>query len=688
VKAPVARIASVFALLLAAGLLVVPAVASRPELVGCDNGRSYAGIEDLGSELFAGVRAVVTPTTRFSGLDRKYEFVSGWVAIGDKRRGYIELALRSSGSGENVFASMAWQGQRAHYQPLYPRSYIPWRVNEPHSLVIERAGSRSRWRLAIDGGTVKSLALAGSARGLRFPRVYLTAKNQSQPCNNRGQFLFTEMYVKSAGTGQWMPFDGAARSGFTSSDYPMKRLSNTSFIAGSGVEGSSSWLLVYGSGLMIALLVSVALVLVWTRRSYYRDVGLTLRLLGVTFLLVALQLPFFLLGVIWVYGQTSSLAAAALACLIELCLALTVPYFANRAILDGVRARVVDRSEAPTLHDLVERICALVDLPKPRIAIVESSIPNAFASGTGAKATIAVSEGLMGELELHELEAVVAHELAHIANGDAYVMTILSLPGALLSKLIAPFINAPSELKTTRAKVAAYFAVFSLPLMFLAWLAWTLSTLLVFSISRYREFVADRTAALIVGAPENVMSALVHIGDKLERIPDRDLRQIASADAFFIVALPSSGAITLNPSRMFPSHPPLTHRLDRLSAAARHSRHALGSASARSQMRSTRASNPAAWVALAFGVTTLLMLVPEIGSQKWTMLAIAAFVVSAYGMPFAVHALARAQRGATGYPYAATGLILCLVPWLAFMLGAVSFVVASSLHWVQLIQRT
>jgi heat shock protein HtpX len=682
-------VARICVLLVGSAVLAVPAAESRPGLFGCKQGRSYAGIEDVSGGRFAGVRAVARANGTFSGLDRKSDWMAGWIALGYRPRGDVELALRSTGLPRRVAVSTHWQGRRTHDEPLRVFSYVPWTVDQPHSLLIERIGSSSNWRLEVDGGTTRVVSIPGSAKGLSSPRVYLTAMNAERPCDNRGKFLFTEIYVKSTRGGNWMPFSRSARAGFTTTTYPVRRLSRTSFLAGSGVTEGISWLRIYGAGLVVALLSAMGLVVTWSRRSFAMDRSLFLRMLAVSSLLVAAYLPFLALGVVWVYGRTSSLQDAIFAAVVELGCLASMPLLANRAVLKAARACIVGRDQSPELHDALERLCALTNLPKPRLAIIPSNAPNAFAAGTGTRATIAVSEGLLTVLAPQELEAVLAHELAHIANGDAYAMTILNAPGALIARIIEPFIVAPTGLKTTRGRVFGYLAVFLFPLVLIAWLTWSLGALLVAWLSRYREFIADRGAAHLTGAPEQLMSALVRIAAELERIPDRDLRGLASTNAFLIVPVPTeSQGLTLHPAQMFPSHPNLGQRLDRLAAAVRKTGRSVAPPQEQSpSSRGRRPTNRAAWIALAFGLVSASLSVPGIIPASRTITSAIAIFVFFVGSPLAFHALAKAQRGAAALPCAAVALALCLMPWLVYALGAFSYVIASSLHWVHIIQR-
>jgi heat shock protein HtpX len=216
---------------------------------------------------------------------------------------------------------------------------------------------------------------------------------------------------------------------------------------------------------------------------------------------------------------------------------------------------------------MVERLCALSDLPKPRVAIVDSDVPNAFATGRNPKhAAVAVTTGLWRRLEPQEVEGVLAHELSHIANRDVLIMTVASF-FAMLAALL-----------TRIGMYAGMFGGFggrdsnsnnALPVWLIVTLVsivvYALSFVLIRTISRYREYAADRGSALITGAPEYLMSALQKISSDIMRIPQRDLREVAGMNAFFIV--PTS--VKQRTAELFMSHPPLEKRLAALSEIAR-----------------------------------------------------------------------------------------------------------------------
>jgi heat shock protein HtpX len=239
-------------------------------------------------------------------------------------------------------------------------------------------------------------------------------------------------------------------------------------------------------------------------------------------------------------------------------------YTSDKLALAASGAKVVSREEAPELHQMVERLCAMADLPKPRVAVIPTDVPNAFATGRSPKhAAVAVTEGLWRRLEPREVEGVLAHELSHIGNRDVLIMTVASF-FAMLAGLLTRFGLYGGMFgggdRNRDGGVPIWLIVFVVSIV-----TYVLSYLLIQLISRYREFAADRGAALITGAPENLMSALQKIASDMTRIPQRDLRQVETMNAFFII--PTS--VKSMAGQLFSSHPPLEKRLAALAEIAR-----------------------------------------------------------------------------------------------------------------------
>jgi heat shock protein HtpX len=294
------------------------------------------------------------------------------------------------------------------------------------------------------------------------------------------------------------------------------------------------------------------------RRSYGRDAGLTLRMLSTTALLGLLYVVF---GAFLVSYLNFGLAPMLV---IVLGIAFFQYYTSDKLALAAAGAKVVTREQAPALHDMVERLCAMADLPKPKIAIMNTPVPNAFATGRSPKhAAVCVTQGLWDRLEPKEVEGVLAHELSHIANRDVLIMTVASffaMLAALLTRfgLYAGMFGGGGRRNNNGPPVW-------LIVVAVAAVTYLISFILIRMISRYREYAADRGSALITGAPEYLMSALQKISSQMTLIPNQDLRQVQGMSAFFIIPAKARGAA----SELFMDHPPLEKRIAALAAIAR-----------------------------------------------------------------------------------------------------------------------
>jgi heat shock protein HtpX len=293
------------------------------------------------------------------------------------------------------------------------------------------------------------------------------------------------------------------------------------------------------------------------RKAYGRDFGLSARMLVTTFLLGLLYVVFFVVLLQLLNGGIGLVLA------IMVGFAFLQYFTSDRIALAASGAKIVERDQAPELHDMVERLCAMADLPKPRIAVVPSDVPNAFATGRSPKkAVVAVTEGLWRRLEPREVEGVIAHELSHVANRDVAIMTIasfFSMVAAMLTRfgLYAGMFSGGGNRDSNSAPVWLIMLIVSI-------IVYAISYILIMTISRYREYAADRGAALITGAPEYLMSALQKIASEMTRIPQRDLREVAGMNAFFIV--PTNWKQSFG--ELFMTHPPLEKRLAKLSEIA------------------------------------------------------------------------------------------------------------------------
>ena len=299
------------------------------------------------------------------------------------------------------------------------------------------------------------------------------------------------------------------------------------------------------------------------RKAYGRDAGLSLRMLLTGTMLGLLYVVF---AVVLFNVLNVGLAPMLV---IVLGLAFFQYFTSDKLALRASGAKIVGRDEAPELHDMVERLCAMADIPKPRIAIVDTDVPNAFATGRSPKhAAVAVTTGLWERLEPKEVEGVLAHELSHVANRDVLVMTVASFFAMLAGMLTRFGLYAGmfgggyggGRRDNTNNGIPVWLIV-----LLVSVVTYFLSQLLILAISRYREYAADRGSALITGAPEYLMSALQKISGQMAMIPQRDLREVQAMNAFFIVPASVKAAT----AELLMDHPPLEKRIAALAEIAR-----------------------------------------------------------------------------------------------------------------------
>jgi heat shock protein HtpX len=244
---------------------------------------------------------------------------------------------------------------------------------------------------------------------------------------------------------------------------------------------------------------------------------------------------------------------------------LAVQYwFADKIALYAMHAQVVSEQEAPRLHAVVDRLCALADMPKPRVAIANTDIPNAFATGRNPKhAVVCATAGLLRRLDEPELEAVLAHELSHVAHRDVAVMTAagaLGIMAGLLTRVM--FYSELFGGFEDDRRGGGQIILFEMAVMLLSMIVYAISFLLTRALSRYRELAADRSGAILIGKPSLLASALVKVTGDMARIPTRDLRKAEPMNAFFFAPALTNG---LSLSTLFATHPPLEKRLEQLS---------------------------------------------------------------------------------------------------------------------------
>jgi heat shock protein HtpX len=236
-------------------------------------------------------------------------------------------------------------------------------------------------------------------------------------------------------------------------------------------------------------------------------------------------------------------------------------WFSDRIALYAMRARTVTAEQEPRLHGIIDRLCATADMPKPQVAIADMELPNAFATGRSTnRAVLCVTTGLLRRLDTEELEAVLAHELSHVAHRDVVVMTVASFLG-VLAGLIARFAFYSSLYGGGRRDSRDNTFVLILAVMAVSVAVYAISFLLIRALSRYRELAADRSGAMLTGRPSALASALTKVSGQIARIPTRDLRTVEAFNAFFFA--PALGA-GVSLSGLLSTHPTLQQRLDQL----------------------------------------------------------------------------------------------------------------------------
>ena len=282
-------------------------------------------------------------------------------------------------------------------------------------------------------------------------------------------------------------------------------------------------------------------------KRWKSDRGLEARMMLTMFLLAAVYLAF--LAVLLSMGVSRIIVVLFMGGFMFL-----QYFFSDKMILSSMGAKPVSESEEPRIHDMVRRLCQNANLPMPKIAVVKTAMPNAFATGRNQKhAVVAVTTGLLSRLNDSEVEAVLAHELTHIKNRDMMVMTIATFLSSLAQMLVQwlPFMGGGNRDRDSGSNVALLLVV--------SLVVWIVSFILIRTLSRYREFAADRGAAIITGQPSHLISALTKISGS--RVPTEDLRRVEGpVSALFITPALSGSSL----SKLFSTHPTLEARIDAL----------------------------------------------------------------------------------------------------------------------------
>jgi len=289
-------------------------------------------------------------------------------------------------------------------------------------------------------------------------------------------------------------------------------------------------------------------------RNIANDKGLTTRMFFTGLMLVVL---WGILGAV-LYAVGVGLA---LIVIIEAAVIFGQYWFSDKIALFSMNGREVSEQEAPQLHAMVARLCQMADMPKPRVAIADVDMPNAFATGRNPKAAVVcVTTGIQARLSDQELEAVLAHELSHVAHRDVAVMTIASSVGMIAGLLtrVAMWSSMFAGNDNNGGGAAAEGLI-----MLVSIVVYAISFLLTRALSRYRELAADRSGAILIGRPSVLAAALIKVTGDMSKIPQKDLRKAESFNAFFFTpAIAGKQGVSL--SNLFSTHPTLEKRLEQL----------------------------------------------------------------------------------------------------------------------------
>ena len=230
-------------------------------------------------------------------------------------------------------------------------------------------------------------------------------------------------------------------------------------------------------------------------------------------------------------------------------------YFSDKIVLWTSGAKIVSKEEYPKLHNIVENLVNKNSIPKPKVAVVNSGVPNAFATGKSPRSSlIAVTTGILGLLDDEELEAVIGHELTHVRNRDVLVLTLASV-FSTLAWYLAQFSFFGGFQSRNRDSGNATVIV-----ILVAIVTWVVSFLIIRAISRYREYSADRGGAIMTGRPDKLADALMKISGKMNKIPANELQKVQKLNAFFIIPALSGSSI----ANLFSTHPPVEKRVQKL----------------------------------------------------------------------------------------------------------------------------
>ncbi len=299
-----------------------------------------------------------------------------------------------------------------------------------------------------------------------------------------------------------------------------------------------------------------------TARNIPQDRGLTVRMFTTGLMLVVLYAA--------VIGLLIAVGISYAAVLIIAGALIFVQYwFSDKIALFGMGGHIVTPEQAPQHHGAIDRLCALADMKKPRVAVADTDVPNAFATGRSPKsAVVCATTGLMRRLDEPELEAVLAHELSHVAHRDVAVMTIASFLGVVAGLVTRVMFwtgmmgGFGGDQGGSNDNSGNNAALVEMAVLVVSVVVYAISFLLTRALSRYRELAADRSGALLTGQPSVLASALVKVTGEMSRIPTRDLRAAESFNAFYFTPAIASKGVSL--STLFSTHPSLDQRLAQL----------------------------------------------------------------------------------------------------------------------------
>ena len=303
------------------------------------------------------------------------------------------------------------------------------------------------------------------------------------------------------------------------------------------------------------------------RTRYAPDRGLTVRM-GLTMFLLGLVFVAFVAAIIGISAafHASDGAIIFFAVILGGGLAIGSLFYSDKIALASAQAQVVTPQQAPELHGIVDRVCALADMPKPRIAISPTHLPNAFATGRNSEhAVLCVTDGLMRRLSPEELEGVIAHELSHVAHKDVMVMTVASFLGVIAGLLIrfsfyGELFGGGGRRDNNNQSALPILLI----IMAVSIVVYAISFLLIRLLSRYRELAADRSGALLTGQPSALASALQKVSGEIARIPTKDLREAAPLNAFYFAPALSAQQAQSKIGELFSTHPSLNKRIAQL----------------------------------------------------------------------------------------------------------------------------